>query len=223
MTPVANYTDFTPESWGFFMGEDIFVAPIVESAFPSNISINQVDFPSGSTWLNWWTNESYAGGQSINFSVPFTDFTVFKRKGSIIPMNVTSKYSSHGSEYSAGALTLLISGTIKDIEQAIDIYEWKSSGISFSYKHSSENLVIKSTKHPIPLIIRLRGEGSSTKITNLIEKEFIKEVESNNCDLELYNLFSKGVDCWCFNPAKDELIIRIKGDQRGVLLSLDFN
>jgi alpha-glucosidase (family GH31 glycosyl hydrolase) len=47
MQPIATETIFTPSSWDFLMGPDIFVAPIVESS-----QTRKVIFPSGIHVIN---------------------------------------------------------------------------------------------------------------------------------------------------------------------------
>jgi alpha-glucosidase (family GH31 glycosyl hydrolase) len=76
MTPMASDTDFTPDSWDFNMGDDIFIATIVD-----NSTTRKVDFPKGDDWVDWWNNQTYTGGSSQVFQVPLENFTVFKRKG----------------------------------------------------------------------------------------------------------------------------------------------
>ena len=72
-----------------------------------------IDFPSdtsGDDWVCWWNpNDVYYGSQNYSYSSPLSSYPVFKRTGSIIPMNVTSDYSYYGNSKSKGYLTVVIS------------------------------------------------------------------------------------------------------------------
>jgi alpha-glucosidase (family GH31 glycosyl hydrolase) len=76
MYPLAEYTDFTPSTWNFIMGDDILVAPVTDNGTQVSIS-----FPEGNDWLDWWTNATYAGGSTVDYQVPLNQFAAFQRKG----------------------------------------------------------------------------------------------------------------------------------------------
>eukprot|EP01119_Soliformovum_irregulare_P022785 TRINITY_DN7855_c0_g1_i3.p1 TRINITY_DN7855_c0_g1~~TRINITY_DN7855_c0_g1_i3.p1 ORF type:complete len:201 (+),score=66.84 TRINITY_DN7855_c0_g1_i3:113-715(+) len=104
MTPMAEETIFTPNSWNFKMGDDIFVSPVVESG--NNF---QVEFPGTDSWVFWFNStQIFPGGSTSTFNLNFTEFPVFRRVGSIIPMNITSKYSLFGNQHGQPALTFIV-------------------------------------------------------------------------------------------------------------------
>jgi alpha-glucosidase (family GH31 glycosyl hydrolase) len=94
ITPLAKHNsfieklidDFKPSTYNYLLGEDILVAPII-----SNSSAVDVTFPSGSNWVYWWNHSLvYTGGSKYTFNnIPLTEFSVFFKKGSFIPLRVT--------------------------------------------------------------------------------------------------------------------------------------
>lgn len=61
----------------------MFVAPIVK-----NSTARSVEFPAGADWADWWNSSLiYRGGSTAELTVPLASYPVFKRVGSLIPMN----------------------------------------------------------------------------------------------------------------------------------------
>jgi alpha-glucosidase (family GH31 glycosyl hydrolase) len=102
--PQASYTIFTPDSWSFWLGDDIFVAPL-----PSNDTMLTVNFPKDYTWVDWLTNETYQGGTSQTFNVSIDQFCAYRVQGSIIPLQIDTDYSRYGDSSFKDSLSLLVS------------------------------------------------------------------------------------------------------------------
>jgi alpha-glucosidase (family GH31 glycosyl hydrolase) len=82
ITPMSKYT-FVVTNWNYLLGPDVFVAPIVK-----NSTARSVEFPAGSDWADWWNSSLiYRGGSTAELTVPLASYPVFKRVGSLIPMN----------------------------------------------------------------------------------------------------------------------------------------
>jgi alpha-glucosidase (family GH31 glycosyl hydrolase) len=111
MSPLAEKTVFHPSTYDYKLGEDILVCPVTKA----NTTSRSVTFPSGDNWVDWYAPKKiYSGGSKVQYDTSsLAIFPVFQRQGSILPLNVTSSYTNHGSEFSAGALTLLV-GQISD-------------------------------------------------------------------------------------------------------------
>jgi alpha-D-xyloside xylohydrolase len=58
------------------------VAPVTDQG----IEHRKVYLPAGSDWYNYWTNEKFSGGQTIDVPAPIDTIPLFVRAGSIIPM-----------------------------------------------------------------------------------------------------------------------------------------
>lgn len=107
----ALLTNTTTYLWG----NDFLVSPVVEKGATSQT----VHFPKGATWLDYWTGQSYTGGQVAQVPVTIQDIPVFVRAGAFVPMsakqiNSTDDYDPtavavhyyHHPDATAGAGTL---------------------------------------------------------------------------------------------------------------------
>jgi len=66
----------------YMFGPAFLVAPVTEQGHESR----QVYLPAGRDWYNYWTNERFAGGQTITVAAPIGIIPLFVAAGSIIPM-----------------------------------------------------------------------------------------------------------------------------------------
>lgn len=66
----------------YMFGPAFLVAPVTEQAQTEK----EVYLPSGSDWYNFWTNEKFAGGQTIKVAAPIDQIPVFVKAGSIVPL-----------------------------------------------------------------------------------------------------------------------------------------
>lgn len=63
-------------------GPALLVAPVtVQGA-----THRQVYLPAGCDWYNYWTNQRFKGGQSIDVKAPIDTIPLFVRAGSILPI-----------------------------------------------------------------------------------------------------------------------------------------
>lgn len=69
--------------------------------FPSGIVHFRVTI-AGNNFIDWWNGTVYTGGSTITYDVPYDQFPVFHRQGSILPLKVTSNCCNHGDENSRG-------------------------------------------------------------------------------------------------------------------------
>jgi alpha-D-xyloside xylohydrolase len=66
----------------YMFGPAFLVAPVTEQGRESR----QVYLPAGRAWYNYWTNERFAGGQTITVPAPIGIIPLFVTAGSIIPL-----------------------------------------------------------------------------------------------------------------------------------------
>jgi len=66
----------------YMFGPAFLVAPVTEQG----VEHRAVYLPAGSDWYNWWTNEKFPGGQTIDVSAPIDTIPLFVRAGSIVPL-----------------------------------------------------------------------------------------------------------------------------------------
>jgi alpha-D-xyloside xylohydrolase len=66
----------------YMFGPAFLVAPVtVQGAVTRRVYL-----PAGSDWFNFWTNERFSGGRSIEVSAPIDILPLFVRAGSIVPL-----------------------------------------------------------------------------------------------------------------------------------------
>ena len=96
-----------PMADAFRVGDQIY-APFVTSATRTM----DVTLPFGQ-WIYYWDESRVASGTVSGLSVPLGGEPIFIRQGSIIPMDVETSQTGHGTAESAGSLTVLVypSGT----------------------------------------------------------------------------------------------------------------
>eukprot|EP00004_Rigifila_ramosa_P005423 TRINITY_DN1593_c1_g1_i2.p1 TRINITY_DN1593_c1_g1~~TRINITY_DN1593_c1_g1_i2.p1 ORF type:complete len:579 (-),score=136.73 TRINITY_DN1593_c1_g1_i2:202-1902(-) len=85
LRPVTDLGDgLIPTSWNYLLGNDIFVAPMVNDTYE-----RLVEFPTGSRWVSWWDNSAiYDGGALVTVPVPLSEYPVYRREGAIIPLDI---------------------------------------------------------------------------------------------------------------------------------------
>ncbi len=66
----------------YMLGPALLVAPVTQQG----VSSRAVYLPAGTEWYDFWTNEKYAGGQTIVAAAPIERIPIFVRAGSILPL-----------------------------------------------------------------------------------------------------------------------------------------
>lgn len=86
----ANVFDIKDE---FMFGPAFLVSPVTTPMYYDKGSVKlkrekkkNVYLPKGTNWIDFWTDKSYKGGQSINVDAPIDKIPLFVRQGSIIPI-----------------------------------------------------------------------------------------------------------------------------------------
>jgi len=66
----------------YMFGPAFLVAPVTEQGATSR----KVYLPAGADWYNYWTNERFKGGQTVDVPAPIDTIPLFVRAGSIVPL-----------------------------------------------------------------------------------------------------------------------------------------
>ena len=74
-------------------GPALLVAPVVQQGALSR----SVYLPAGSSWVDYYTDTTYAGGQTVTANAPVDRKPVFVRAGSIVPAGANVQYVSDTS------------------------------------------------------------------------------------------------------------------------------
>ena len=103
---LIQYNNFS--TYDYSLGPSIFVSPVAEA----NRSMVQVHLPataSGKGWFDWFDrNRTYPSNATVLVQTPLTTMPVFGLQGDIIPMHISTRYTSRGEPAHAGILTLAV-------------------------------------------------------------------------------------------------------------------
>ncbi len=71
------------QDYQYMFGKEMLVAPVLDEGKTHQ----QVYLPSeNQTWIDFWSNKTYRGGQTIDYNAPLDIIPVFVKAGSIIPL-----------------------------------------------------------------------------------------------------------------------------------------
>lgn len=133
-----------------------------------------------SLMFRWNSTQVYSGGSTVAYQVPLEQFPVFHRKGSILPLNVISGETMHGTKYSSDCLTLLISQLVEKGETVVREFNGISQEVYYLWDNGKFEFV--ATSHSRSLIVILRGvqpcEGDWL-IKNELNETILKEQQSH--------------------------------------------
>ena len=74
----------------FMFGPALMVNPVTAP----NVTTRSLYLPANTTWYDFWTGASQAGGQTINSAAPIDHLPLFVRAGSILPLGPALQYST---------------------------------------------------------------------------------------------------------------------------------
>jgi alpha-glucosidase len=66
----------------YLVGDGLLVAPIIEKGATSR----SVYLPAGAGWYDFWTNECFEGGQTLEVTAPLERLPLFVRSGLVLPL-----------------------------------------------------------------------------------------------------------------------------------------
>ena len=93
----------------FMFGKALLVCPVVESQYTketgerrnpirttnySETKSKSVYLPQGTQWYDFWTNEKYQGGRTIERETPIDIIPLFVKAGSILPIGPKVQYAT---------------------------------------------------------------------------------------------------------------------------------
>ena len=92
----------------YMFGKAFLVTPVTEPMYVSStedkwknpqenfdkIGTQEVYLPKGTTWFDFWTGETYGGGQTVTKDVPIDIIPLYVRAGSILPFGPKVQYST---------------------------------------------------------------------------------------------------------------------------------
>lgn len=117
----------------FMFGSSFLICPVTHPMYfgPQNTVLNQphsrsVYLPAKTKWIDFWTNKTIEGGQTITSDAPISHIPVFVKAGSIIPVGPVITYAAE--QVDAPIELRIYAGH----NGKFDYYE--DDGISYDYK-----------------------------------------------------------------------------------------
>lgn len=138
----------------FMFGENILVAPVVEQGKKARM----VYLPKGDRWIDYWSKETFDGGQYIVRDTPLDICPIYVKAGSVIPNFPEMNYIG---EKVVDNLTLDIYGG----KDKFEYVHYQDDGKSFDYKEGKYNLykINVENKEKIYINIELIHNGYDNK------------------------------------------------------------
>ncbi|WP_245977513.1 glycoside hydrolase family 31 protein [Halopiger aswanensis] len=112
----------------FMFGDDLLIAPVLEAG----ATAREVYLPDGEQWVDYWSGESYDGGQTLTVDAPLDHLPIFVRTDSIVPMREVQQYTGEQP------LTTLVLDAYVDDEATYSFYE--DDGESRAYEDGEYNV-----------------------------------------------------------------------------------
>lgn len=74
----------------FLFGDSLLVNPVTEP----NATSRRVVLPKGDNWVDFWTGQTYRGGQTITMDAPLDRMPILVKEGSIVPLGPVVQYAA---------------------------------------------------------------------------------------------------------------------------------
>ncbi|GLB53891.1 xylosidase [Neptunitalea chrysea] len=189
----ALFMDFPEDSkvWDnteeYMFGKSLLIHPVTRSMYvKANDASNSVaDFskvqsqktylPEGTYWYDFWNNEKFEGGQTVERTTPLDIIPVYVKSGTILPIGPDVQYAT---EKSWDHLTLCVypgmDGTFTLYEDEFDTYNYEQGAFStivFSWDDVHGKLTISKRKGDYQGMLTKRT--FSIRLPNGKEKEIV--------------------------------------------------
>ncbi|MET4052491.1 hypothetical protein ABID81_001861 [Frigoribacterium sp. PvP054] len=102
----------------YLYGPDVLVAPVTTPNGDAGTATTSVWFPAGSSWTDWFTGTTYAGGTTADVTTDLTAMPVFVRGGGIVPTR--SEHVANDGSAPLDAVTLTVA---TGADGAFSLYE----------------------------------------------------------------------------------------------------
>lgn len=140
------------------LGRDLLVAPVVKEGMRER----EVYFPTGDSWIDWWTGERFAGGKAVTVKAPLDRLPLFARVGSIIP---SQPVIQNTGEMSAVPISLTIVGGIANGANDISTL-FQDAGDGYGYQSTQWREFRFETRQGLLKITRI-GNFAGQAIKNI--------------------------------------------------------
>ena len=162
-TPMrALVMDFPTDKNVFPIGDEYMFGPafLVSPVTVPQAASRPVYLPSGTSWVDFWTGETLAGGKTVTANAPVNILPLFVRAGSIVPFGPVMQYAT---EKPADPIELRIyrgaDGGFTLYEDEGDNYNYekgKYATIPFEWNESKQTLTIGKRVGKFPGMLKER-------------------------------------------------------------------
>ncbi|MEY9936440.1 TIM-barrel domain-containing protein [Streptacidiphilus sp. MAP5-3] len=132
----------------YLYGDDVLVAPVTTPDDSTGHATTTVWFPPGSSWTDYFTGQTYAGGTTQNVTTGLDTMPVFLKAGAVMPQR--TDYVDDNAQKPLDQVTLSIAA---GGDGSFSLYE--DAGQGHGYQHGQSATTEITT----------RAEGSATTVT----------------------------------------------------------
>ncbi len=176
----------------YMFGKSILVAPVTDPMYTKEVSTggktnkvedfstvksSEVYLPAGTNWYDFWTNETFEGGQTISKETPLDIMPLYVKAGSIIPFGPKVQYAEE-KDWSNLEIHVYTgaNGEFSLYEDENDNYNYEKGAyslIKFKWDDANKKLTIAKREGSFD------GMLDSRKFTVILQDGTTKEVNYN--------------------------------------------
>jgi alpha-D-xyloside xylohydrolase len=157
----------------YMFGPALMACPVTVAGATSR----NVYLPSGATWYDFWTGQTYAGGQTLAASAPLQTMPLYVPAGSVLPYGTNIQYAVQTNDPVELRIYRGASGSFTLYEDENDNYDYESGSyatIPITWNDSSQTLTIGARQGSFPGMLTNRtflivwvsaGHGAGTGMT----------------------------------------------------------
>lgn len=199
------------ENFEFMFGRDLLVANVLE---PGAVT-KDIYLPAGCTWYDYYTHQSYEGGQTITIPVQLDSIPMYLREGAVIPMALNPILSME-RDHATNLRILIVPQDDRDYVLYDD--DGRSNEyLSGYYRMTAIHISTANQK----INISMSSTGKYTNWTKHLELEL---VSPKRCPVQIgindtlikrytnYGHYRKAEIGWYYDMTKNSVLIRCNPD-----------
>jgi len=224
MEPMCSAFQNDPASYeegiDFMIGDSLLVANIVEKGALTR----SVYLPEGETFYDFYTRESFKGGQTLEFPVTMASIPLFVREGAIIPM-AANQMNNLTTESVTGIHLLLAAGK----DNSFTLYE--DDGTTLNYQNGEylkTQIIMISGEQTV---VEFKQEGSYQSTVESIYLDVIRRdkapfwitLDGEELPHFLYRKKFEAADCgWYYSQTLKSVQIKYPNPKKDCRLVISF-
>lgn len=168
-----NDNEAVNQAYQYMFGNSFLVAPITES----NTTEWEVYLPKNSKWYNFWSGNSFDGGQKIKVEAPLNQIPLFVKAGAIVPMGEKVQYTN---EKKWNHLEIRV---YEGADGKFTLYE--DEGDNYNYENGNYSTIEFNWDNTKKILTINQPEGSFEGMLNERQFRIIKISENSNKENEI--------------------------------------